>query len=280
MSVSHEEGFFTGRDGLRLYYQRWAGAAPPRAILALVHGYLEHGGRYRFVVDHFAPRGFTVYVFDHRGHGRSEGRRGYIDSFDQYLQDLDRYLVTIQEREGDGSKLFLVGHSLGGLVSLRYAIDNPEGLAGVVASSPYLRNKVPVSAAKLFVARVLSRLSPAMAMEANLDSAALSHDPEVVRAHEKDPLVLRKFTVRWTTETLRAQEIALSRAPDLQIPCLLLQAGDDQIADPQASRAFFERMTALDKEWRLYEGYHHEVFNEVGRERVFRDLEEWLGKRL
>jgi alpha-beta hydrolase superfamily lysophospholipase len=280
MSATRDEGYFNAQDGLRLHFQTWNGGGKPRAILAVVHGYLEHGGRYGFLVDHFVPRGYPVYVFDHRGHGRSMGRRAFVSSFSDYLEDVDRYLATIQAREGSGHKTFLVGHSLGGLVSLRYAIESPEGLAGVVASSPYLGNKVPVSPGKLWAAKVLSRVAPAMAMEAAVDPALLSHDPEVARAYAQDPLVGKRFTVRWSTETLAAQAETVARAGELRIPCLLLQAGDDQIADPTVSRAFFDRLTTPDREWREYEGFYHEIFNEPGRDRVFQDLGEWLEKRL
>lgn len=280
MSHALDDGYFHARDGLRLYFRSWNGRPKPKAILAVVHGYLEHGGRYGFFVDHFAPLGYRVYTFDQRGHGRSGGKPAFVSSFTEYLQDVDGYLRQIQQREGDEHKIFLVGHSLGGLIALRFAIESPEGLAGVVASSPYIGNKVPVPQAKLLAARLLSRVWPTMLMDANVDPALLSHDSDVVRNYDEDPLVGKRFTVRWSAETLDAQATTLARAPELRIPCLLLQAGADGIADPEVSREFFRRLTAPDKEWKLYEGYYHEIFNEVGRDQVFRDIEEWLRKRL
>jgi len=280
MPLTHEDGFLRARDGIPIYHQRWAGAEPIRGVVAIVHGYLEHGGRYGFVVEHLCPRGYRVYAFDQRGHGRSEGRRGYANSFDEYLQDLHRFLGLIQEREGDGLKLFLLGHSFGGLVALRYAIEHPEGLAGLVLSSPYFGNAVPIGAAKLFSVKVLSRVAPTLALETGLDPALLSHDAEVVRDYKQDPLVTTRLTTRWTTETLRAQEDVLARAPELSVPCLILQGAADQVSDPQVSRAVYDRLRTRDREWRAYEGYYHEIFNETGRERVLNDLGDWLEKRL
>jgi alpha-beta hydrolase superfamily lysophospholipase len=278
MPTPSHDGAFTSRDGLKLYYRRWDGASPTQAVLVVVHGYLEHSGRYQFLADFFAPKGYRLYAMDLRGHGQSGGRRAYVGSFGEYLDDLDRFLSTIQEREGDGLK-FLVGHSLGGLISLRYAIQSPEGLAGLVVSSPYLANKVPISPLKLYGGRLLSRVLPTLAMDAGLKTDLLSHDAEVVRAHDQDPLVQTRFTTRWATETLAAQEEVLARAGELRLPCLVLQGGDDQVADPTVSHDLFQRLTVPDKEWIPYGGYYHEVFNEVGRERVFGDLAEWLRGR-
>jgi len=299
MSVSHDDGFFSAHDGLRLYYRRWtgtsgapalsgagagappsAGADPSTAIIATVHGYLEHSGRYGFVGDYFAPRGFTVYGFDHRGHGQSGGTRAHVARFGDYLTDVDRYLDLIRDREGSQKNIFLVGHSMGGLVSLRYALERPERLRAIAVSSPYLGNKVNVSGAKLFAGKILSRLFPTAALDAGLDRNDLSHDAAVIAAHAADPLVLQKFTARWATEAMAAQDWCLANAHRMALPSLVMQASDDRLADPAVSRTFFERITHPDKTFKSYTGYYHELFNEVGRAEVFRDLETWLRARL
>jgi lysophospholipase len=278
MTTRSHDGEFTSQDGLKLYYRRWDAASLTQAVLVVVHGYLEHSGRYQFLADYFAPRGYSLYAMDLRGHGQSGGRRAHVSSFSEYLYDLDRFLSTVQKREGDGLK-FLVGHSLGGLIVLRYALDSPEGLAGLVVSSPYLANKVPISPLKLYAGRLLSRVVPTLALDAGLKTELLSHDAEVVRARDEDPLVQTRFTARWATETLAAQAEVLRRAAELRLPCLVLQGADDEVADPKVSRSFFDRLTVPDKEWIPYGGYYHEVFNEVGRKRVFDDLAQWLQGR-
>jgi alpha-beta hydrolase superfamily lysophospholipase len=279
MPSAHEDGFFAGRDGERLTYRRWAGAEPTKAVLAVLHGYLDHGGRYAHVAEHFGALGYRIYVLDQRGHGRSGGVRAFANRFGDYLDDLGRFLGVIREREGE-RKLFIVAHSFGALVSLRYAAVNPDGLAGIAASSPYIKNKVPVSGAKLFAAKVLSRIAPRLALAANVRGSQLTHDPELVLAHDTDPLVLQKFTTRWSTETLAAQELALAEAPRLRLPVFVMQGGADPVADPEGARAFYDRLPPAEREWRSYDGFFHEIFNEVGRERVFADLAEWLQRKL
>ena len=280
MTASHDDGFFSAHDGLRLYYRRWTGAGEPQAVIALVHGYLEHSGRYGFVGDYFAARGFTVYGFDHRGHGQSGGTRAHVEHFGDYLTDVERYLDLIRDREGTQKPIFLVGHSMGGLISLRYALERQSGVRAIAVSSPYLGNKVPVSAAKLFVGRMLSKVMPKASLDAQLDRKLLSHDPAVVAAHEADPLITHKFTARWATEAMAAQAWVLANAHRMALPTLVMQGADDQIADPAASRTFFERLTHPDKSWKSYTGYYHEIFNEIGRDEVFRDLETWLRARI
>lgn len=286
MTVSHDDGFFPAHDGLRLYFRRWRGESEPTAIIALVHGYLEHSGRYGFVGDYFAARGFAVYGFDHRGHGQSGGPRAHVDSFGDYLTDVSRYLDLIRDREGADKPIFLVGHSLGGLIALRFALEHgagpggPAGLRGVVVSSPYLGNKVPVSGATLFAGRLLSKVLPKTSLDAKLDSKLLTHDQEVIAVHDRDPLVLHRFTARWASEALEAQAWVLANAHRLALPSLVLQGADDQIADPTTSRTFYERVAHPDKTWKSYTGYYHEIFNELGRDAVFRDLETWLGAHL
>ena len=280
MSVAHDDGFFPAHDGLRLYYRRWRGDGEPKAIIALVHGYLEHSGRYGFVGEHFAPRGFTVYGFDHRGHGQSNGPRAYIERFGDYLSDVSRYLELIREREGAQKPIFLVGHSLGGLIALRYTLEHPEGVRAVVVSSPFLGNKVPISGGKLFAVRIMGRLLPTIALDAGLDPKQLSHDPAVIEAHQQDPLVLQKFTTRWATEALGAQEWVLANAARLTLPSYFQVGMADSIADPAVARAVFERITHSEKRWSGYDGFFHEIYNEVGREQVFADLAGYLSGRL
>lgn len=276
MNLTHDDGFFPAQDGLRLYYRRWRGEGEPKAIIALVHGYLEHSGRYGYVGDYFAARGYAVYGFDHRGHGQSGGARAYVERFGDYLSDVSRYLELIREREGAQRPVFLVGHSLGGLIALRYVLEQPEGLRGVVVSSPFLGNKVPISGGKLFAVRVMGRLLPTVALDAGLDAKQLSHDPAVIDAHGKDPLVIQKFTTRWATEALGAQDWVLANAARLALPCYFQVGMADSVADPAVARAVFERITRADKRWTGYDGFFHEIYNEVGREGVFADLDAHL----
>ena len=277
--MQHTEGKFNASDGLELYYQAWRPDGEPKAVFVIVHGYGEHSGRYLNPVNYFVPRGYAIYAYDLRGHGQSAGSRGHIVRFAEYLADTDTFLKLVRGREA-GRKVFLLGHSLGGLIVAAYAQDHPGELPGLIMSSAFLQFKMKVPGWKAAVARVMSALNPTMTMANDLGADLLSHDPAVVAAYDTDPLNHHVATARWFTETLAAQTRTLDRAGDLQIPVLVLYAGDDLIGDPEGSAAFFEHVELADKTQHRYDGYYHEIFNEVNKGTVFQDLEAWLTKRL
>lgn len=276
--MDHLEGTFTVQDGTELYYQRWQPEGECRAVLAVVHGFGEHSGRYGNVVDWFAPKAYAVYAFDQRGHGRSPGQRGYVESFAQVRDDVRAFLDLVH-REGPDAPVFLVGHSQGGLIVLNYALHDAAGLAGVVSSGPVL-SPPGVSPLLLQLSKLLSRVWPTFSMEAGLDVTALSHDQAVVDAYVNDPLVHGKAAARLGAEVMAAVAWTRDHAADMSLPCLIVHGADDRLCPPQASRRFFEDMTFPDKERIEYEGYFHEVFNEIGKEKVLADVEAWLERHL
>ncbi|HET8568621.1 MAG TPA: alpha/beta hydrolase [Candidatus Limnocylindria bacterium] len=267
--AAQREGVLTTRDGLRLRTLRWGGpSATPRAIV-FVHGYLEHAGRYHGIAEHFVARGYTCYSMDHRGHGRSEGTRGYVSDFSLYRADLD--LLVSDVRQDGADDVFLVGHSAGGLIGLGYATGRTD-LAGIAVSSPYLRNALAVSGARSIALRVLSRVAPRTQLRSPLDPRDISHDPAVISDHATDPLVLRHMTPGWALAMLRDQAATLGGARRLVIPLLVMAAGADKLADPSAARDFYERAGTPDKTLLWYADHYHESFNEVDRRRVYADL--------
>jgi alpha-beta hydrolase superfamily lysophospholipase len=277
--MQHTGGKFNASDGQELYYQAWRPEGEPKAALAVVHGYGEHSGRYLNLVNYFAPRGYALYAYDLRGHGQSAGQRGHILRFNEYLSDTDTFLKLVREREPN-RQVFLLGHSLGGLIVSAYAEEHPGELPGLIMSSAFLQFKIKVPGWKAAVARVMSALNPTMTMPNDLPASWLSHDPAIVAAYDTDPLNHHVATARWFTEILAAQTRTLDRASELQIPVLALYAGDDLIGDPAGSALFFERAQLADKTQHRYDGYYHETFNEVEKETVFRDLEAWLAGRV
>ena len=276
--MEHEEGTFAGQGATELYYQRWRPDASPRATLAVVHGYGEHSGRYGNVVDWFVPRGYALYALDMRGHGRSPGQRGYIESFAQVREDVRAFLDTVHEQEPQ-PPTFMVGHSQGGLTVLNYVLHDPSGLAGVVASGPLLSH-LPLSPLLLQLSKLLSKVWPSFALDTGVDAAGLSHDQNVVDAYVNDPLVHSKGTPRLGTELIAAIEWTQAHAADMALPCLIVHGGADRLCLPEASRTFYEHITFADKERIEYDGYFHEVFNELGKEKVLADVETWLEKHL
>lgn len=276
--MKRTEGMFQGDGGTELYYQQWHPEAASKATLAVVHGFGEHSGRYGNLVNWLVPKGYALYAFDQRGHGRSPGQRGYVDSFAQVRGDVRAFLDLVHREEAD-RPVFLLGHSQGGLIVLNYALHDPSGLASVIASGALL-SQPGISPLLLQLSRLLSRVWPRFSMDVGLDATALSHDQAVVDAYIHDPLVHGKGTPRLGAEIASAVEWTQTHAADWSLPLLMVHGGADRLCAPEAGRRFFENVPFADKERIEYEGYFHEVFNEIGKERVLADVEAWLERHL
>ncbi len=278
----HAEGEFAGSEG-RLYWQAWQPAdakGKAKALLIIVHGYAEHSGRYRHVADYFAAHGYAVYTFDQIGHGQSAGQRGHVVDFDHYIEDLKRFIALAQSKE-PGLKTFLLGHSQGGLVVLRYGIVYPADVNGVVVTGAGLMLSMLVPAWKLALGKVLSNLVPTFSMSSDIPAQYLSHDPAVSGAYAaQDPLVHHVATARWASEFFAAQADTLAAAERFTLPYLLLHGGDDHIASVEGAKQFHAAAASRDKTLKFYDGYYHELYNELGKETVLADVDEWLEKHL
>ena len=279
--MKRKEGQFAGQGGLRLYWQAWLPEGEVRAVVIVAHGYGEHGGRYGNLVERLVPKGFAVYALDHRGHGESEGPRGHVGRFAEFVADLHAFRVRIEE-EQRGKPLFLLGHSLGGLIAVRYLLAHDQGLAGAILSSPALGIHNEPSRLLQWLGKLLSRIAPRASFQGNVAPELLSRDPEVGRAYVADPLVHKRASARFFTEFKWAMANALDRAAEIRLPLLILQAGDDRLVDVRATENFASRVEGAAKELHVYPGLYHETFNELpaDRERVFGDLETWLEGRL
>jgi alpha-beta hydrolase superfamily lysophospholipase len=277
--VKHTIGIFRGALGLELSYQAWRFEREVKAVLAISHGHGEHVGRYGNVVKALVPRGFAVYGFDHRGHGRSRGWRGHINSLNEYREDVRLFLQLI-EHEEPGRPIFLMGHSMGALVVLDYLIHCSGGLSGAVISGAPI---VPVGVAKpylVYLSRALSKIWPRFPLRLALDTSALSRDAAVVRAYLADPLVHGRFTARWGTESLAAVERVKANAAAGKAPILFIHGGADRLNSPEGIERFFEVMTVADKSLRIYPDMYHELHNDIGSEEVVTDVAEWLERRV
>ena len=275
----HREGEFAGHGGLRLYWQAWLPEGGSRAVVIVAHGYAEHGGRYGNLVDRLVPRGIAVYALDQRGHGRSEGPRGHVGRFSELIADLHAFRVRIEEEER-GKPIFLLGHSLGGLVAVRYLLTHASGLSGAILSSPALGIVNEPPRVMQWLARLLSWIAPRTSYQGNVDPQFLSHDASVGRAYAADPLVHRRATARFFTEFKWAMRTARERAAEIRVPILILQAGDDRLVQAAATEAFAAEVGSDDKALRVYPELYHEIFNETASDDVFADLERWLDARL
>lgn len=272
-----EEGFFSARDGLRLFWHT-ARVEAPAAHVAVVHGYAEHLGRHVEITRALNAAGYTVHLVDVRGHGQSGGKRAHCDRFDEYLSDLELFLARVKE-QAQGAPVFLLGHSHGGLIAARYLLDKPEAVQGVVLSSPYFRLKLAVPALKIMAGKLIGKVLPALPMKNALQAEQLTRDVAIQNATKSDPLYQQIATPRWFTESSAAQDAVLRRATEFVTPFLLLFGGADPIADAAAGREFFEHATSKDKQHKQYDGLLHELFHEPERDLVFRDVVGWLDER-
>ena len=271
------DGWLGSADGTRLYWQTWEPADPARDAVILVHGAAEHGGRYAHVAERLVAAGFAVYALDHRGHGRSDGPRALIDRLDRLVDDLGLFVARVRE-EHAGRRPFLVGHSLGGAVSLTYAIRHGDTIAGLVVSGPAVATEA-VPAALKAVTAALSAVAPKLPVF-KIEDDAVSRDPEVVLAYQRDPLNYPgKLPARTLGEIMRAMNTIPRDAATLRTPLLLLHGGDDRLCPPEGSRVVLAEAGSADKTLKVYDGLYHEIFNEPEREQVLDDLVEWIEER-
>jgi alpha-beta hydrolase superfamily lysophospholipase len=226
----------------------------------------------------FNRAGFSVFSFDLRGHGKSEGKRGHIMSFNEYLFDVDNFKQMLLKRFS--RPLFILGHSMGGLIAMNFTIKNPANISGLITSGPLLRIRARVPEWKKRLGIFLSNRIPSLGMSNGLNPNHLSHDKEVVRAYRNDPLVHTKVTARWFTEITSAMDETFQIALRLNTPVLMLHGSDDMLTDPEGSSSIFELITFSDKTLKFYDGFYHEIYNEIGREKPVNDTIEWIRKKL
>lgn len=259
-------------EGGTLHAQRWEPDEPVAGAVALVHGLGEHSGRYQHVAVALGAAGFALCSFDLRGHGRSTGRRGDT-RLAAAMGDIDRLLADTGARF-PGTPLFLYGHSLGGLLVLRYALEHAPGVAGVVATGPALRSPLREQRAKVFAVRLLAPVLPSLTLPTGLDPEGISHDPAAVAAYRSDPLVHGRASIGFARDAIEAGDAALAAAGRWSLPLLLVHGGADPITDPAGSRQF---AAAAGGRCHLivYDGLYHEVHNEAGA-RVLPDIVDWI----
>jgi acylglycerol lipase len=263
-----------GRLASGLYRQAWTVEAPVGAVV-LVHGVHEHGGRYRHVAERLAAAGYAVHAVDHPGHGRSPGSRGNIGSMAAAVHGVAE-LTRFAGDEHPGVPLFVYGHSLGGLIALQYLTGTPEArVAGAVISAPALDTSA-ASPVQRAVAPLLSRLLPDLGV-LQLDTEAVSRDPEVVRDYRTDPLNRTGRMVARTGAELMATALGMPRRlPGLRMPLLVLHGTADRLVPPAASEVVRAHAGSPDLTVRVYEGLFHEPHNEPEKDAVLTDVLTWL----
>jgi alpha-beta hydrolase superfamily lysophospholipase len=275
--ASHREDTFKGVGKLDLYYQSWHPDGKVRAILAIAHGLGAHSGRYGNVVQHLIPKQYAVYGLDSRGHGRSLGQRGYINSWTEFREDLRAFIQLIQTQQ-PGCPIFLMGHSLGAVIVLDYVLRYPQeasALQGVIALAPTL-GKVGVSKIRLLVGQILSRVWPRFTLSTGIDLSAGSRDEKILAAYAQDPLRHTRASARLATEFFTTVDWINAHAADWQLPLLILHGGADRVALPEGGDIFCQRVSCVDKKRIEYPEAYHELQDDLNYQEVLADLEDWL----
>ncbi len=277
--MKHHEGFLKDSGNRKIYYQYWLPDADVRAVLLVVHGFAEHSGRYMNLVNRFVPKGYAVYAADHQGHGRSEGTQAYVERFEEYTDTLEQFREIVHQAQKD-KPLFLIGHSMGGLIGALHLLSRQGEFRGAILSGPGVKAPDNISKATIFVGKIISAVWPRLGM-IKLEEDAVSRDPAVLKAYKEDPLVFHgKITARLGAEMLKAMGKIEAEARKIKLPMLILQGKADRLVDPSGAQMLLESVSSVDKQAIFYDGLYHEVFNEPEHYIVLSDVEAWLETHL
>lgn len=276
--MEHYQGRFRGSQNLELYYQSWQPTVAAKATIALVHGLGSHSGWWMNLVQPLVAQGYWVYTFDLRGHGQSPGPRGHVSHWHEYRDDFHQFCQLMQAQH---PKLpsFALGHSLGGVIVLDYALRCTETLAGVIAIAPAL-GAVGVSPVKLWLGKLLSQYWPQFTLETGLSPVGGSRNADIVAAYANDPLRHTRGSARLATEFLLTRQWVQHHLSELTAPILILQGSDDPVVLLESSRRAFEQIQNQDKEYREYPGAYHDLHNDFCELTVVQDILSWLERHL
>lgn len=269
---------FTGKDGLNIFTANQLPTGDPKAIVLVVHGYGEHCGRYTHVIEALAHAGFAAYALDHCGHGQSEGLRAYFDSFDQPITHLKEYMDRVKAKHA-GKKLFVLGHSMGSLISLAFTLRYQKEIAGLVISGTPVNADANVSPLLVRVGYVLNRIAPRAPLMKMVGLETLSTDPQVAIDFAADPLTYKNnMRVGMGVQMNDTAKNVREHLPELKLPMFILHGEQDKLVNPSGSHLTYERAGSKDKTLKIYPGMYHEIMNERDREVVIGDIVGWLNK--
>jgi acylglycerol lipase len=279
-----QQASFTVRnpaDNFEFYAQSWK-PSEIKKTLVIQHGFGEHSGRYKNLVQALEAEQTAIYALDARGHGKTPGKRGHIDDFNLYASDLS-VLIKKARAENPGVPLFLIGHSMGGLIAGLAALqsETQKELKGLIISSGGFKPALDtVQEIKKTIGTFLANFAPALTVDAGLDVKLVSRDENVVRAYINDPLVHGKISLKMGVDLFSVGEKLINEAPRFTLPILVFHGDADGIASVEGSKAFFQGISSQDKTVKIYPGFYHETMNEpfTDRQKVLADVVGWINK--
>ncbi|HOO71087.1 MAG TPA: lysophospholipase [Spirochaetota bacterium] len=273
-AYTHYTGSFIGSSSNELHYQKWEADSPVLNLL-IVHGLGEHSGRYGNIIKKLEGKNVSIYSFDHRGHGKSMGKRGHIDSFNDYVNDLKIYIEHIK-LINDKLPLVMLGHSLGGVIAMKYALEYPKDVSALILSSAGLIPAFTIPEWRKAMAGILNIVAPGLLQSNGLNSADLSHDQKVIQDYNNDPLVHDRISVRFFIEFTAAEDECLRRALELSMPLLVFHGTDDKIVTYLGSQQVYDRASSSDKKIYLFKNMYHETMNEINKDDVLKAVVPWI----
>ena len=279
MATTRTERSFDGVDGVRIVYDVWTPDATPRGVVILSHGFGEHARRYDHVAQRFGRDGLLTYALDHRGHGRSGGKRVLVKDISEFTGDFDT-LVGIATHEHPGVPRIVLGHSMGGGIVFAYGVEHPDNYDLMVLSGPAVAAQTAVSPLLARLAKTIGAIAPGLPLQ-QLDAGAVSRDPAVVDAYNTDPLVYHGKVPGGIARVLMlVGETMPQRAASLAAPLLVVHGSDDHLIPVEGSRQLVAAVGSSDVELKVYPGLYHEVFNEPEQDQVLDDVVSWINARL
>ena len=272
-----QESSFESVGGLKIATRSWKTEGSPRAVMVLVHGFNAHSGYMVWPGEQFSANGFATYALDLRGRGKSEGERFYIESFSEYLADVDG-LVKIAREENPGLPIYMLGHSAGGVIASSYVFEHQSEIAGLICESFALDVGLPDVAG--LVLKGISYLTPHLHVF-TLKNEIFSRDPEAVAAMNNDPLIKDESQPATTSyELVKAAHELRAHMPNFKVPVFIIHGTDDKATRYQGSQDFYDTVGSSDKTLKLYEGHYHDLLNDIDKEIVMNDILAWLDERV
>lgn len=273
----YKEGYIRGYSGVKIFYRAWT-AKDPSHFIFFIHGLTGHSGKYIEFGKYLIDNDINVFMIDLRGHGKSGGKRGDIGSFETYLLDVKQMLSFI-EKNYKLEKLFLSGHSMGGLISIAYILNYRDcDIEGLILSAPGLKIGIDVNP---FLKKLIYLIPKNLLIgyvDSHINPELQTRDEDKRRVFYRDKLILRKISLRLVRELFKTSEEVFARAEEVRKPLLIFIGTGDRLVDPMGIKEFFERVKVEDKELVEMEGGLHEIFNDLYREKAYRKFVEWVLK--
>jgi lysophospholipase len=271
-------GAFQTPDNLNIYTIQWLPDGEPKAVVIIVHGIGEHSGRYQHVAEALVNAGYAVYSHDHRGHGKSDGKRVQVTSHLQFMNDLRQYFDLIRA-EHDNKKIFILGHSMGSVISLQFTLQYQNDLAGLVVTGTATDVGATVSSMLRNAANLLYRVLPHAPVGAPLSVTHLTNDKAMQALADKDMLNNKGWTpISIAKYIIETGEMIQENVHKLVLPILIMHGETDSIAPISGSQIVYERVGSTDKTLKTWANMQHEIMNEIDRKQVIDTIIDWLDK--